>query len=205
MFLSFQTFWNFTEARSKLKSSSFFFFFCSLFRLIFSFGVPLRRGNGHKRRRGGGSRSAKPEAGRALMECLRAGEGKAVIRIWMERQERGERRLAEEKGGLWLNYSPHHGRRRRTFSFSARRLILHAAADTWCTAGRGGAAAPPDSRSASLSDRNRCKANKIWFISIIKMCIFLFPRYDLVEKNMCSLLLLSHSHLQTHTSLLLWR
>lgn len=29
----------------------------------------------------GGSKSAKPEAGRALMECLRAGEGKAVIRI----------------------------------------------------------------------------------------------------------------------------
>lgn len=45
---------------------------------IFFFGVPKRRGNGHKR---GGSKSAKPEAGRALMECLRAGEGKAVIRI----------------------------------------------------------------------------------------------------------------------------
>lgn len=49
------------------------FFFCNLI-----FGMPLRRGNGHK---GGGSKSAKPEAGRALMECLRAGEGKAVIRI----------------------------------------------------------------------------------------------------------------------------
>lgn len=34
-----------------------------------------------KARGGGGSKSAKPKAGRALMECLRAGEGKAVIRI----------------------------------------------------------------------------------------------------------------------------
>lgn len=58
-----------------------FFFLWLTLSPYFSFGVPLRGGNGHKRRRGGGSKSAKPEAGRALMECLRAGEGKAVIRI----------------------------------------------------------------------------------------------------------------------------
>lgn len=47
----------------------------------------------------GGSKSAKPEAGRALMECLRAGEGKAVIRIWMEPQERGRGEGKEEGRG----------------------------------------------------------------------------------------------------------
>lgn len=34
-------------------------------------------------------------------------------------EDRGETR-GEEKGGLWLNYSPHHGQQRKTFSSTAQ-------------------------------------------------------------------------------------
>lgn len=129
----------------------------------------------------GGSKSAKPEAGRALMECLRAGEGKAVIRIWMERQERGrgegEKTRGEEKGGLWLNYSPHHGRRRGGLSLSmGRHEGMKDAADTLRTPEAPG---PPVwlwktqrakkthsyTSTSQLFQSERC-TNVIWSLSI---------------------------------------
>lgn len=71
-----------------------FFFFFSLWQPYFWCASEKR-----ERSQRGGSKSAKPEAGRALMECLRAGEGKAVIRIWMEPQERGRGEGKEEGRG----------------------------------------------------------------------------------------------------------
>lgn len=82
----------------------YFFFFkhsSHLFSLALLLWQPYFWCASEKRERSqrGGSKSAKPEAGRALMECLRAGEGKAVIRIWMEPQERGRGEGKEEGRG----------------------------------------------------------------------------------------------------------
>lgn len=82
----------------------------SLFRcgnLIF--GVPLRRGNGHK---GGEVKVQSPRLGGLWWSAWELEKGKLWLEYeWNHRrggEERGKKR-GEEKGRLWLNYSPHHG------------------------------------------------------------------------------------------------
>ncbi len=72
-----------SEHAKNCTSVNFLVGFSHLFRSLFSLWQPYFWCASEKRERSqrGGSKSAKPEAGRALMECLRAGEGKAVIRI----------------------------------------------------------------------------------------------------------------------------
>lgn len=101
----------------------------SLFRcgnLIF--GVPLRRGNGHK---GGEVKVQSPRLGGLWWSAWELEKGKLWLEYeWNHRrggEERGKQR-GEEKGGLWLNYSPHRGQQRRTFSISAQAWALTGAA-----------------------------------------------------------------------------
>lgn len=89
--------------------------FCNLI-----FGVPLRRGNGHK---GGEVKVQNPRLGGLWWSAWELEKGKLWLEYeWNRRrggEERGKKR-GEEKGGLWLNYSPHHGAQRRTFTHSAQ-------------------------------------------------------------------------------------
>lgn len=101
----------------------------SLFRcgnLIF--GVPLRRGNGHK---GGEVKVQSPRLGGLWWSAWELEKGKLWLEYeWNHRrggEERGKQR-GEEKGGLWLNYSPHRGQQRRTFSISAQAWVPTGAA-----------------------------------------------------------------------------
>lgn len=91
------------------------FFFCNLI-----FGMPLRRGNGHK---GGEVKVQNPRLGGLWWSAWELEKGKLWLEYeWNRRrggEERGKKR-GEEKGGLWLNYSPHHGAQRRTFTRSAQ-------------------------------------------------------------------------------------
>lgn len=95
--------------------SSHLFFFCNLI-----FGMPLRRGNGHK---GGEVKVQNPRLGGLWWSAWELEKGKLWLEYeWNRRrggEERGKKR-GEEKGGLWLNYSPHHGAQRRTFTRSAQ-------------------------------------------------------------------------------------
>lgn len=116
--------------------------FSPVFRSLFGCGnlisgVPLRRGNGHK---GGEVKVQSPRLGGLWWSAWELEKRK----LWLEYEwnhgrggeERGKKR-GEEKGGLWLNYSPHHGQQRRTFSTSAQAwsplLLLTDGhrADTW--------------------------------------------------------------------------
>lgn len=110
----------------KPHQCEFFWWSCQpLYRSLFCcgnliFGVPLRRGNGHK---GGEVKVQSPRLGGLWWSAWELEKGKLWLEYeWNHRrggEERGKKR-GEEKGGLWLNYSPHHGWQRKTFSISAQ-------------------------------------------------------------------------------------